>query len=218
MAIQVAAAPPGYLRAYASTSVQVARQGVLHPAAFAQWRPFVPGTDEQYTGPLFADPFAIAPLLFPARADARGLIQVWAPDPVRIEVGAWLDGYPSVRQVIDLLFTEDTQALVDLSAHVNDPSPHLMSASAGNVAEWRSDGLYVPQGAVPPEYVTETELGAALVPYITEAETDARYATIAAVAALEARVAALESQMVSHIHAAGDWDYLGGASVPDGTP
>jgi hypothetical protein len=101
------AAPPGYGRAYASVSVQVSRQGVLRPASHAQWRPLVPGTDTQYTGPLFGSPDAAAPLLFPQEADATGLIEVWAPEPVRVEVSAWIDGYGVARQVLDLQFTED---------------------------------------------------------------------------------------------------------------
>jgi hypothetical protein len=104
------AAAPGYLRAYAATTVQVARQGVLRPASHAQWRPLLPGTDDQYTGPLFGDPYGTVPLSFPQAADASGAIEVWAPDPVRVELSVWLDGYPPTRQVIDLLFTADAVA------------------------------------------------------------------------------------------------------------
>jgi hypothetical protein len=156
------AAPPGYGRAYASVSVQVSRQGVLRPAAHAQWRPLVPGTDEQYTGPLFGAPDAAAPLLFPQEADTKGLIQVWAPEPVRIEVSAWIDGYGTTRQVLDLLFTEDfspeqgNTLWVPLS-HLTAQNAHPLSGDYGNVIEWRPNGLFVPAGAVPPEYLTQTE-------------------------------------------------------------
>lgn len=225
------AAPPGYGRAYGTTTVLVSARGVMLPGARAFWRPLVPGTDDQYTGPLFGSPFDAVPLSFPQQADQRGTVQVWAPEPVRIEVVAWMTGFQPVRQILDLLFTEDTQAEADLAAHVVAQNAHPLSADAGNVIEWRPNGLFVPAGAVPPEYVTDAELDAALLDYYTQAEADARYqpvgdyATAAALAAAEARIATLESlvatlqeQMVTHIHAAGDWDYLGGASVPDGTP
>lgn len=54
--------------------------------------------------------------------------------------------------------------------------------------------------------------------YYTKTEANTLFATIAALNAAVARIATLESQMTTHIHAAGDWDYLAGASVPDGTP
>lgn len=103
----------GYLQAYASTTVQLVRLGVLRPAAYAQWRPLIPGTDENYLGALYASPDATAPLTFPATTDERGLIEVWAPVPVRIEVSAWIAGYAPVRQVLDLLFTEDALPVSD---------------------------------------------------------------------------------------------------------
>jgi hypothetical protein len=103
----------GYLQAYASTTVQLIRLGVLRPAAYAQWRPLIPGTDEHYLGALYASPDATAPLTFPATTDERGLIEVWAPVPVRIEVSAWIAGYAPVRQVLDLLFTEDALPVSD---------------------------------------------------------------------------------------------------------
>jgi hypothetical protein len=95
--------------AYGSVTVQVNRRGVLCPASFCQWLPYdhAHGGAVQYTGPLFASAGATTPLLFPQQTDANGLIEVWAPEPVRIEVSAWLPGYPTVRQVLDLLFTED---------------------------------------------------------------------------------------------------------------
>jgi hypothetical protein len=115
MAITVASAPPGYLRAYATTSVVVSQQGVLRPGAYAQWRPLVPGTDENYTGPLFASPYDTVALTFPAQADAAGIIRVWAPDPVRLEISAWIGSYVPSRQVLDLLFTEDELPVSDES-------------------------------------------------------------------------------------------------------
>jgi hypothetical protein len=115
MAITVASAPPGYLRAYATTSVVVSQQGVLRPGAYAQWRPLVPGTDENYTGPLFASPYDTVALTFPAQADAAGIIRVWAPDPVRLEISAWIGSYVPSRQVLDLLFTEDVLPVSDES-------------------------------------------------------------------------------------------------------
>lgn len=141
MAITLAA-PPGYLRAYASTTVLVQARGVLVPAAGALWRPLVPGTDDQYTGPLFGSPYDTAPLSFPQATDARGTLTVWAPDPVRVEIVAWITGYAPVKQVIDLLFTEDESAdPQDLADHVADAdNPH---AAAGYLTEPYADGLYL---------------------------------------------------------------------------
>ena len=371
MALAVAdpldAAPPGYGRAYGSTTVLVDYRGRLLPASGAQWRPLVPGTDEQYTGPLFGSPDSTVPLSFPALADGTGLIAVWAPEPVRIEVRAWLDGTPPVRQVLDLQFLADAGGdPTGLADHIADPAdPHALAgyltttkadplylrlATGGfvngplvvqgypvtlsptqpNNLTWDSTGLRVetavgPQGPPGPKGDTgevgpagpqgtqgipgaQGETGPAgpkgdpgpqglqgpqgeqgLVgatgaqgptgppgpqgiqgatgeigpqgpqglkgdPGATGAtgpqgdpgptgppgqgvptggatgqvltkQSGADYATLwstpitqEALDALIARVAALESQMVTHIHAAGDWDYLGGTSVPDGTP
>jgi len=113
VAITVAPQATGYLQAYASTTVQLVRQGVLRPASYAQWRPLIPGTDQDYTGPLYGSPDALVALSFPATTDERGVIEVWAPDPVRIEVSAWIGGYVPVRQVLDLLFTADAPAPSD---------------------------------------------------------------------------------------------------------
>ena len=90
LALPSTRAEPGYLRAYGTVTVQTVRQGVLCPAAFALWRPLVPGTDTQYTGPLFDAPDSTVPLSFPEVADERGVIEVWAPEPVRIEVVTWI--------------------------------------------------------------------------------------------------------------------------------
>ena len=136
------AAEPGYLRAYASTTVLVRSRGVLVPAAGAYWRPLVPGTENQYTGPLFSGPYAEAPLLFPQRADAHGDVSVWSPEPVRLELSVWLDGYPPVKQVIDLLFTADTPSDAEnLDDHLADPGdPH---APAGYLQKPDADALYL---------------------------------------------------------------------------
>lgn len=161
------ASPPGYGRAYASVPVQISVHGALRPAAFAQWLPFVPGSSTQYTGPLFGSPDGVTPLLFPQTADDRGVIQVWAPEPVRIEVGAWLPGYPMVRQVLDLLFTED-------------------------FTKESADGLYAPLSHTTladqhPEYLTEGEGDLRYLPLdyvpppsgITQDDADLRYVNTA---------------------------------------
>lgn len=316
------AAPPGYGRAYGVTTVLVSSRGVLLPGAGAFWRPLVPGTDEQYTGPLFGSPFDVVPLSFPQTVGQHGTLQVWAPEPVRIEVVAWATGVQPVRQVLDLVFTEDAggdPGLLEL--HIDDPeNPHAaagyltepwadslylslirggfvngplvveglpvqLSQTQPNSLTWDSGGLRVetaigptgpqgpagatgaegppgptgakgdtgaagPPGAEGPRGLTgpqgETGLqgpqgppgttGATGPPGATGAQgpqgvkgdTGATGAqgpqgvpgvpTQAEWDALLARVTALESQMVTHIHAAGDWDYLGGASIPDGTP
>lgn len=244
-----APAPPGYGRAYATTTVLIQTRGVLLPAAGAQWRPMIPGTDNQYTGPLFGAPDAEAPLYFPQRADAHGTIQVWAPEPIRLELAVWDMGFEPVRQVIDLLFTADEQAEIDLAAHIANPDPHpqyVLSAGdevtgplvvqgnlvaldpdPNNVIAWGPSGLlstgstidaytkveaderFAPVAHVHDQYATDTDLADA-TGRISALET--------ALADAVARIATLEAQMVSHIHAAGDWDYLGGASIPDGTP
>ena len=146
----LAAAPPGFGRAYASVTVLVKSRGVLVPGAFALWRPFTPGTDDQYPGALFGDPYSEVTLSFPQRADANGMIEVWAPEPVRIEFRAWIDGYAPVQTVVDLLFTEDTQASVDLAAHIADPNAH-------------------------PQYLTVPQADAR---YYTQTQADARFVNV----------------------------------------
>jgi Collagen triple helix repeat (20 copies) len=268
----------GYLSAYVSTSVTVVSRGVLLPAAGALWRPLVPGTDTQYTGPLFSGPASTVPLLFPQQADSRGVIEVWAPEPVRLEIVAWLNGYPADRQVLDLQFTfdeslgpqgedgppgatgppgppgptgdvgptgspgvmgppgptgpqgvygqtgppgpEGVQGAPGQTGAKGDPGPTgpagatgaigpqgpigpvgptgpaggdvslvgtegvtvveaptatftfglTASPDAGNTVEIRSNGIYAFSGAVPPEYVTDAELAAALIPYATDTD------------------------------------------------
>jgi hypothetical protein len=319
--------------------VQISVQGVLRPASYAEWRPLVPGTDNQYTGPLFGTPDATIPLLFPQQADARGLIQVWAPEPVRIEVSCWINGFQPVRKVLDLLFTEDAGAdPTGLLDHIHDPdNPHAeagyltepaadllylslprggfvngplvvqglpvaLSTAQPNNLTWDLGGLRVetavgpqgptgpagatgatgatgaqgepgtpgapgdtgptgatgqqgppgPQGDPGPQGVQGTtgaqgppgakgdtgatgpqgDTGATgaqgptgatgpapdMTNYYTKTEANTLFATVTALNAAVARIATLEAQMTSHIHAAGDWDYLAGASVPDGTP
>jgi hypothetical protein len=195
VAITVAPRATGYLQAYASTTVQVVRQGVLRPAAFAQWRPLIPGTDENYLGPLFASPDATLPMTFPATADEGGVIQVWAPEPVRIEISAWLGGYVPVRQVIDLLFTSDEQAATDeidgLQAQVADLTARV-TALEGDVA-------------VLEDRVTTLDGQVAALLSAQSAQNDL--------------IAALQDQMTRHLHSAGDWDYLGGAmTMPEDIP
>lgn len=159
MAITVAE-PPGYTRAYATVTALVKTRGVLVPAAGAQWRPLVPTTGEQYTGPLFATPFDTVPMSFPAYADERGIIEVWAPDPVRLDLVFWLPGYAGQHQVTDLLFTEDpgSEAQQDLAGHLADPDPHTQY-----LTEMEGDALYLP---------IDTPLGGDAY---TKAESDARY-------------------------------------------
>jgi len=102
-------AAPTTWGAYGSVPVQVNRRGVLCPAAFAEWLPYdsAHGGAVLYRGALYDAPDAPTPLLFPQRADANGLIQVWAAAPVRLVVSAWLPGYPAVRQTLDVQFTAD---------------------------------------------------------------------------------------------------------------
>jgi hypothetical protein len=149
LAITVASAPPGYLRAYATTSIQVSRQGVLRPAAYALWRPLVPGTDEPYTGPLFGAPDATVPLLFPAEADATGVIRVWAPDPVRIELSVWSGGYAPVRQVIDLQFTADELPTSDESYTEAESDLRYLKLAGGVVSGPLGVAQYQDFGAIP---------------------------------------------------------------------
>jgi hypothetical protein len=219
-------APPGYGRAYASTTVLMRSRGTLLPA-HAQWRPLVPGTDNQYTGPLFNGPDSEVPLSFPQWTDERGTIRVWAPEPVRLELVAWAGSYPPVKQVIDLLFTEDTEGVVSLQSHISAQNAHPTSSDPGNVLEWRANGLYVPQGAVPPEYLTQdegdaryTQLGdtAALEDRVTTLEGQVA-ALLSAQSAQNDLIAALQDQMARHLHEAGDWDYLAGAmTMPEDIP
>lgn len=158
--------PPGYQRAYATTTVQVVRQGVLRPATFAQWEALYPGTESQYLGPLYGDPYGETPLVFPQRADERGLIQVWAPEPVRIELRVSVYGYPTVKQVIDLQFTEDPgdTALDALAAHAADTNdPH---AAAGYITMAEAEETFLTPA-------TGDEL------FLTQEEGDQRYAMAA---------------------------------------
>jgi hypothetical protein len=158
MAITVTAAPPGYTRAYAVTSVLVNTRGRLVPASGAQWRPLVPGTDDQYTGPLFGSATDEVPLLFPQRADERGTIEVWSPDPIRLDFAVWLEGYSAVRQVLDLQFTEDVQGEIDLAAHIAAPDDHPLY-----LTQPEADLLYLPLSYTPPPSG------------ITQADADLRY-------------------------------------------
>lgn len=150
-----AAALPGYLRAYAATSVQVSRQGVLRPAAYALWRPLVPGTDEPYTGPLFGSPDDDAPLLFPAEADATGVIRVWAPDPVRIELSVWSGSYAPVRQVIDLQLAADELPASDESYTEAESDLRYLKLAGGvvsgplGVAQYQDFGAITSPGGNP---------------------------------------------------------------------
>ena len=50
------------------------------------------------------------------------------------------------------------------------------SAAANNTIEIRADGIYAAAGAIPPEYVTDSELAAALGPYATDADLAAHAA------------------------------------------
>lgn len=170
MAVQVGqletVSPPGYARAYATTTVQVVRQGVLRPAAFAQWEALSPGTDGQYLGPLYGDPYNEVVMTFPQRTDERGLIQIWAPEPVRIELRVSVYGYPPVKQVIDLQFTEDPgdTALDALAEHAADPlDPH---AAAGYITLEEAESTFLTAA-------TGDEL------FLTQDEADARYAQAA---------------------------------------
>jgi len=134
----------GYKRAYATTTVLVQSRGVLLPAAGASWRPLVPGTDEQYTGPLYRGPEDDVPMYFPQQADERGEIEIWSPEPVRLDLSVWQNGFPAVRQVIDLLLTEDDggqSTLDELSGHIADAGdPH---AAAGYLTKIDGDGFYL---------------------------------------------------------------------------
>jgi hypothetical protein len=134
VAITVAPVATGYLQAYASTTVQVSRQGVLRPASYAHWRPLIPGTDTDYAGPLYASPDDVAPMSFPATADAAGVIEAWAPEPVRIEVAAWLNGYAAARQVIDLLYTADEVAIPDEVYSKDESDARYLKLTGGTVS------------------------------------------------------------------------------------
>ena len=143
--------------AYGSVAVQVNRRGVLCPAAFCQWLPYdhAHGGAVLYTGPLFGSSSATTPLLFPQQADANGLIEVWAPEPVRIEVSAWLPGYPTVRQVLDLQYTEDeSQGPAGAPGLPGAPGPPGPAGADGEPGPPGPQGVAGPQGPPGPQGVS----------------------------------------------------------------
>ena len=288
-------APPGYGRAHARETVVFRDRGVLVTGKRAWWRPMYPGTGDAYPGPLFATKDSETPMTFPAQTERDGIIEVWAPEPVRLELSVWADHYPGQSVIVTLLFTEDTEGVVLLEDHLADPDPHTQYVLAAgdavtgplvvqgnlvdldpdpnNVLSWGAGGL-MSLGATIDAY-TKVEADAKFVDVAGDSMTgdlnvDGRVAatgdlsvdltgyfggdletnadlisrnkpvavspdaantlewrqngfysgapTQAQYEALLARVAALEAQMAAHIHAAGDWDFIGGTSVPDGTP
>ena len=131
----------GWERAYAREQVVFRDRGVLVPGRYASWRPLDPGSDLPYTGALYADEATTEPLTFPQRADATGMLEVWAVEPVRLELSVWADFYPATKAVIDLQFTEDPTGGV-----VGPPGPPGPQGDTGPAGATGADGAPGPMG------------------------------------------------------------------------
>jgi hypothetical protein len=179
-------AAPGYGRAFGRVTVFASRYGTTVPLAGATVRAYVPGTATPWTGALYDDESATAPVAFPILADASGAVALWAAEPDRVELECVYAGYGAQRIVLDLEFPPDyvdpdpdpypqyaTQA--DLAEHKAAPDDH-----PGYLTPSEGSALFLPlahEPGVDPhgQYLTVAR-GDAL--FLTPAEGDARYALL----------------------------------------
>lgn len=131
----------GWDRAYAREQVVFRDRGVLVPGRHALWRPLDPETDLPYSGPLYADESDTAAMTFPARADATGMLEVWAPEPVRLNLEVWSTYYPATKATIDLQFTKDVTSTID-----GPPGPPGPQGETGPAGPPGADGAPGPMG------------------------------------------------------------------------
>lgn len=129
--------PPGYARAYGRLMAVYDGGYGLRPVAGASVRVFAPGTSTPLDTPLYGDAAATAPLVFPARTDPAGSLELWSEAGVRLdaEVAApWAPDAP-VRQTLDVVVVaprDETTLLYRFSTNtaMADPGAGAFRANA----------------------------------------------------------------------------------------
>jgi hypothetical protein len=235
-------AAPGYGRAFGRVTVFASRYGTTVPLAGATVRAYVPGTATAWTGALYDDESATAPVAFPILADASGAVALWAAEPDRVELECVYAGYGAQRIVLDLEFPPDyvdpdpdpypqyltPEEGADLFlplAHEPGVDPHNQYLTAA-----RGDALFLTPAEGDARYallggsgITQDQADLRYEPIdtmYTKSESDAKYALASALTAALARITTLESQvatlntrMTGHTHQSGTVQNAGGTAI-----